>query len=174
MDGVSYSKVYLTPRDSVPVRREVKNVDWDGLVEEVFKEEVDQFFIESGVESLHIEHQTNTWCRKQPSNSASQRGTSSSSSSLYSLSPSFSSPSSMSSTPSLSHTWTNPDSQNTSRRQGRSSSSTTGQSWWQKNQSTSPAIKENHDWTKNRFGDGKLVKKQEDARTHGFCGFHKL
>ena len=48
------SAVYLTQRDRGHVGKELKRVDWDGLVDDVFKEEVDHFIIESGVQSLNI------------------------------------------------------------------------------------------------------------------------
>ena len=40
--------------------------DWNNLVDDVLKEEVDQFFIESGVQGLHIRKRTNSWCVSQP------------------------------------------------------------------------------------------------------------
>ena len=61
--------VYLTPRDSVAV----KNVDWDCLVDDVFKEEVDQFVIETGMQSLNIENHTNSLFRSETSKSETQR-----------------------------------------------------------------------------------------------------
>ena len=53
------SDVYLMPRDSF---------NWDGLEDEVFKEEVDQFVIESGVQGLCIRQKSDIWSRSQPSN----------------------------------------------------------------------------------------------------------
>merc|ERR1711915_1166717 len=66
--------VILTHRNSEPVGKELKKLDWDGLVDEVFKEEVDQFCIESGVQALHIQQNTNSWAviPKSTSSSASR------------------------------------------------------------------------------------------------------
>ena len=47
-------RVYLTPRDSVGKER----VDWDGLVNDVFKQEVDHFYIECEVQSLYIQQRS--------------------------------------------------------------------------------------------------------------------
>merc|ERR1711872_1201153 len=79
------SAVFLTYRDCQPVGNELKKLDWDGLVDEVFREEVDQFYIENGVQALHIRQNTNSWARIQPTVSSS----SSESVSLRSM-PSFS------------------------------------------------------------------------------------
>ena len=54
MDKGKTIAVFLTHRESGNVGKEIKNVDWDDLVDDVFKEEVDQFFIESGVHSLQL------------------------------------------------------------------------------------------------------------------------
>ena len=67
----------------------VKKVDWDGLIDDVFKEEVDQFLNESGVQSLNIKEQNNNWCRRQPSNSATHGLTTSSSFPSMSATPSL-------------------------------------------------------------------------------------
>ena len=48
MEKGKSSAVYLTQRDRGHVGKELKKVDWDGLVDDVFKEEVDHFIIESG------------------------------------------------------------------------------------------------------------------------------
>ena len=64
--------VFLAQRNSGHVGKEIKNVDWDDLVDGVFKEEVDQFFIESGVHSLHIRQRTNNCCISQPTTSSEQ------------------------------------------------------------------------------------------------------
>ena len=64
--------VFLTHRESGNEGKEIKNVDWDDLVDDVFKEEVDQFFIESGVHSLHIRQMTSNWCISQPTTSSEQ------------------------------------------------------------------------------------------------------
>jgi len=61
------AKVFLTQRDSGHVGQELQKVNWDNLVDDVFKEEVDQFFIESGVHSLQIRQRTNNWCSNHPS-----------------------------------------------------------------------------------------------------------
>ena len=66
MEKGKTSVVYLVQRDSGHAGRELKKVDWDDLVDDVFKEEVDQFFIESGVQLLHIRQRTNSWCVSQP------------------------------------------------------------------------------------------------------------
>ena len=54
MEKGKSSAVYLTQRDRGHVGKELKKVDWDGLVDDVFKEEVDHFIIESGVQTLNI------------------------------------------------------------------------------------------------------------------------
>jgi hypothetical protein len=54
MEKGKTSAVYLTQRDRGHVGKELKRVDWDGLVEDVFKEEVDHFIIETGVQTLSI------------------------------------------------------------------------------------------------------------------------
>ena len=54
MEKGKTSAVFLTQRDSGHVGQELQKVNWDNLVDDVFKEEVDQFFIESGVNSLQI------------------------------------------------------------------------------------------------------------------------
>jgi hypothetical protein len=59
--------VYLMPRDSAPD----KKVNWDGLVDEVFKDEVDQFVIKSGVQGLYIRQKSDIRSRSQPSTSSS-------------------------------------------------------------------------------------------------------
>jgi hypothetical protein len=61
------SAVYLTQRDRGYVGKELKKVDWDGLVDDVFKEKVDHFIIESGVQSLNIRQRIYHWCVNQPS-----------------------------------------------------------------------------------------------------------
>ena len=66
------STVYLTQRDSGHVGKELKKVDWDGLVDDVFKEEVDHFIIESGVQTLNIRQKTNSSCVNRPSSLNSQ------------------------------------------------------------------------------------------------------
>merc|ERR1711872_546755 len=72
MEKGKTSAVFLTHRDSGHVGQELKKVNWDNLVDDVFKEEVDQFFIESGVHSLHIRQRTNTWCSNHQSPSKDQ------------------------------------------------------------------------------------------------------
>ena len=72
MDKGKSIAVFLTHRESGNVGKEIKNVDWDDLVDDVFKEEVDQFFIESGVHSLHIRQRTNNCCISQPTTSSEQ------------------------------------------------------------------------------------------------------
>jgi hypothetical protein len=62
--------VYLTPRDRGHVGKELKKVDWDVLVEDVFKEEVTR-----RVQSLNIRQKTNSWCVNQPSASNLQQWT---------------------------------------------------------------------------------------------------
>eukprot|EP00092_Neocalanus_flemingeri_P022623 GFUD01024536.1.p1 GENE.GFUD01024536.1~~GFUD01024536.1.p1 ORF type:complete len:149 (-),score=42.10 GFUD01024536.1:12-458(-) len=127
MEKVSYyNKVYLTPRDSVAVRKEGKNVDWDGLVEEVFKEVVAQFLLESGIQDIKIEDQTNRCYREQQSTSTTKRRMSSSSAMTFK--------------PFLPNNWADPNSHNSRSRQNSSPSSTTGQSWSLKTQSTPPSI----------------------------------
>ena len=66
--------VFLTHRNNEPVGKELKKLDWDGLVDEVFKEEVDQFYIESGVQSLHIRQNINAWAVTPTSTSRSVSG----------------------------------------------------------------------------------------------------
>ena len=61
------SAVYLMPRDSV---------NWDGLVDKVFKDELDQFMIESGVQGLCIRQKSDIWSRSQLSSSTSLTWTS--------------------------------------------------------------------------------------------------
>merc|ERR1719369_1351427 len=61
MEKVSYSKVFLTPRDT----NTRKSVDWDGLVDQVFKEEVNHFIVETGIQTLKLKDQTNSWCGRQ-------------------------------------------------------------------------------------------------------------
>jgi len=72
MEKGKTSAVFLTQRDSGHVGQELQKVNWDNLVDDVFKEEVDQFFIESGVHSLHIRQRTNNWCSSHPSSSKEQ------------------------------------------------------------------------------------------------------
>merc|ERR1719318_1613471 len=67
MEKCRVSAVYLLPRDSGPGEK----VNWDGLVDEVFKEEVDQFVIESGVDGLWIRQKSEIWSRSQPSSPTS-------------------------------------------------------------------------------------------------------
>merc|ERR1712189_91469 len=85
MAKVKSSAVFLTYRDCQPVGSELKKLDWDGLVDEVFREEVDQFYIENGVQALHIRQNKSSWPKIQPNSSSS----SSESVSLRSM-PSFS------------------------------------------------------------------------------------
>ena len=49
------------------VGKELKKDDWDGLVDDLFKKEIDHFIIESGVQSLNIRQNSNSWCANQPS-----------------------------------------------------------------------------------------------------------
>ena len=58
MENGKCNAVYLTQRDRGHVGKELKKVDWDGLVDDVFKEEVDHFIIESGVQYLNIGQRT--------------------------------------------------------------------------------------------------------------------
>ena len=69
--GMEKGRVYLTPRDSVGKEK----VDWDGLVNDVFKQEVDQFFIECGVQSLYIQQQSKGWDINQQSSSTAKEST---------------------------------------------------------------------------------------------------
>ena len=55
MDFKRSSKVYLVPREKVV------QVDWDGLVDKVFKEEVDQFFLKSEMQALQIDQGVNRY-----------------------------------------------------------------------------------------------------------------
>merc|ERR1712189_129420 len=71
MAKVKSSAVFLTYRDCQPVGNELKKLDWDGLVDEVFREEVDQFYIENGVQALHIRQNTNSWAKIQSNVSSS-------------------------------------------------------------------------------------------------------
>ena len=73
MEKTKTSAVYLTQRDRRHVGKELKKVDWDCLVDDVFEEEVDHFIIESGVQSLNIRQKTNSWFVNQPSTSNSQQ-----------------------------------------------------------------------------------------------------
>ena len=82
--------VFLTHRDSEPVGKELKKLDWDGLVDEVFKEEVDQFCIESGVQALQIRQNTNSWAVSPLSTSSSASGLFSTKTKLLESSPSWS------------------------------------------------------------------------------------
>lgn len=70
MEKGKTSAVYLTQRDRGHVGKELKKVDWDGLVDDVFKKEVEHFIIESGVQSLDIRPINNII--KLPSQSANQ------------------------------------------------------------------------------------------------------
>merc|ERR1711872_822473 len=68
MEKGKTSAVFLTHRDSGHVGQELQTVNWDNLVDDVFKEEVDQFFIESGVHLLHIRsYKTNKTNRQKSS-----------------------------------------------------------------------------------------------------------
>jgi hypothetical protein len=113
------SVVYLAQRDSGHVGKELKKVDWDGLVEDVFKEEVDHFIIESGVQSLNIRQNTNSWCVNQPSTSNLQQ---------------WRSPITTSSTSYYDWNGKASDQHNQSNKRLKPSSPSTSQSWWQKNQ----------------------------------------
>ena len=73
MDNKRSTKVYLVPRE------EAVQVDWDGLVDKVFKEEVDHFLLESGMEALKIDQGVNSCYKRLISTSISLRYTSSSS-----------------------------------------------------------------------------------------------
>ena len=53
MEKSKSSAVFLTQRDEEFVGQTLKRLDWDKLVDEVFQQEVDQFFIESGIQSLY-------------------------------------------------------------------------------------------------------------------------
>ena len=110
--GMEKGRVYLTPRDSVGK----KNVDWDGLVNDVFKQEVDQFYIECGVQSLYIQQQPQGLDSNQQSSSNAKESSSSSVSSSISLKPLSTSP------------WTDSNSCNSRWRQDR----------WQKHKSPLP------------------------------------
>ena len=118
------SVVYLTQRDRGHVGKELKKVDWDGLVEDVFKEEVDHFIIESGVQTLNIRQKTNSWCVNQPSTSNSQQ---------------WRSP--LTTSPTSCYDWNGKvsDPHNQGSKKVTPSSSPTSQSWWQKNQMKSVA-----------------------------------
>ena len=60
--AVCVCAVFLKTRD---------RVIWDGLVDEVFKDELDQFMIESGVQGLCIRQKSDIWNRSQSSSSTS-------------------------------------------------------------------------------------------------------
>ena len=73
MEFKAYRKMCLVPREKA------EQVDWDGLVNEVFKEEVDHFLLESGMEALKIDQGVNSCYKRLISTSISLRYTSSSS-----------------------------------------------------------------------------------------------
>ena len=144
-------RVYLTPRDSVGKER----VDWDGLVNDVFKQEVDQFYIECGVQSLYIQQQSQGWDNNNQSCSTVKESTWAPSSVSLSTS-----------TP----TWTNSNSCN----------SRCIQELWLKHQSPphditfSSITTQTECQDEQNTGKVKLVKNQGGANIQGFDLKNKL
>ena len=158
MEKAKTSAVYLTQRDRGHVGKELKKVDWDGLVDDVFEEEVDHFIIESGVQSLNIRQKTNSWCVNQPYSSNSQQWTSPSTTYASSCS-----------------VWKASDPHNQGNKKVKTSSSSTSQSWWQKNQmksvTSSTQTVKHQDFTSS---DVQIVGKQDGPQTMGDHFKHKL
>ena len=74
--GSKSTAVFLELRDSITNKR----FNWDGLVDDVFKEEVDQLVIEDGVRNLHIRQKQNSMNKSHTLNSSCAKKEQSSSS----------------------------------------------------------------------------------------------
>ena len=127
-------------------------------VDDVFKEKVDDFIIESGVQSLNIRQRTSSWCINKPSNSNSQQWTSPAKTSSTSC-----------------YDWKASDIHKQGNGRIKPSFSTTGQSWWQLNQIKSAVslsqTAKHLDFTSS---DVHIGRKQEGPRTNGDHCEHKL